>query len=238
MGFPVFPLKWNDAETGETFHGYREDGYFPEAFINLLALLGWNPGTEQEFFSLEELSEIFSLERVVKSGSRFDPEKAKWFNKHYFQQKTEQELAELFKPILKEKGVSASDEKILKVVTEVKERCQFVSELWEQSSYFFVTPESYDAKTIEKRWLPETPGQLNEICEVFETIETWEQPLIKDAFSNFMNEKGWNFGAIMNPLRLCLVGGNVGPDLFKICEILGKEETISRIKVAIETIAK
>ena len=238
MGFPVFPLKWNDPETGETFHGYREDGYFPEAFVNLLALLGWNPGTEQEFFTLEELTQLFSLERVVKSGSRFDPEKAKWFNKHYFQQKTEQELAELFKPILKEKGVSVSDTKILKVVTEVKERCQFVSELWDQSSYFFVVPESYDAKTVEKRWLPETPGQLNAICETFETIENWEQPVIKEVFSNFMNEKGWNFGAVMNPFRLCLVGGNVGPDLFKICEILGKEETISRINAAIEKIAK
>ena len=236
MGFPVFPLKWNDPESGETFHGYREDGYFPEAFINLLALLGWNPGTEQEFFTLEELSEIFSLERVVKSGSRFDPEKAKWFNKHYFQQKPEQELAQLFKPILKEKGVLASEKKILKVVSEVKERCQFVSELWEQSSYFFETPESYDAKTIEKRWLPETPAQLTAICEIFETVENWEQLLIKEAFSNFMNEKGWNFGAVMNPLRLCLVGGNVGPDLFKICEIVGKEETIKRIKTAIERI--
>ena len=236
MGFPVFPLKWNDSETGETFHGYREDGYFPEAFINLLALLGWNPGTEQEFFSLEELSEIFSLERVVKSGSRFDPEKAKWFNKHYFQAKSVEELSELFKPVLKEKGVVASDEKIIKVVAEIKERCQFVTELWEQSSFFFVVPESYDAKTVEKRWLAETPDQLTVICEVFEGVETWEQPLIKEAFSNFMNEKGWNFGAIMNPLRLCLVGGNVGPDLFKICEILGKEETVSRIHTAIEKI--
>ena len=236
MGFPVFPLKWEDAESGETFHGYREDGYFPEAFINLLALLGWNPGTEQEFFSLDELSEIFSLERVVKSGSRFDPEKAKWFNKHYFQSKSVEELSELFKPILMEKGVSTSDEKIVKVVAEVKERCQFVTELWEQSSYFFVIPESYDAKTIEKRWLAETPDQLTAICEVFEAVENWEQPVIKEAFSNFMNEKGWNFGAIMNPLRLCLVGGNVGPDLFKICEILGKEETVERIKLAIERI--
>lgn len=238
MGFPVFPLLWNDTNSGETFHGYREDGYFPEAFINLLALLGWNPGTEQEFFSLEELSEIFSLERVVKSGSRFDPEKAKWFNKHYFQEKSVEELSELFKSVLTEKGVISSDEKIQKVVAEVKERCQFVSELWEQSSFFFTVPESYDAKTIEKRWLPETPAQLKAICEVFSAVENWEQAKIKEAFSTFMNEKGWNFGAIMNPLRLCLVGGNVGPDLFKICEILGKEETIERIKTAIEKIVK
>ena len=238
MGFPVFPLLWNDQTSGETFHGYREDGYFPEAFINLLALLGWNPGTEQEFFSLEELAPVFSLERVVKSGSRFDPEKAKWFNRHYFQQKTKQELALLFQPVLKEKGVAVSDETVVKVIAEIKERCEFVSQLWEQGYYFFETPKSYDAKTIEKRWLAETPGQLTEICGVFETVETWEQSLIKEAFSNFMNEKGWNFGAVMNPLRLCLVGGNVGPDLFKICEILGKEETVSRIKTAIETIAK
>ncbi len=238
MGFPVFPLKWEDKETGETFHGYREDGYFPEAFINLLALLGWNPGTEQEIFSKEELAGIFSLERVVKSGSRFDPEKAKWFNKHYFQQKTDAELTELFKPVLKEKQVTASDGKVLKVVSEVKERCQFVAELWEQGSFFFLVPESYDEKTVQKRWLPETPGQLTAICGVFDSAGNWEQPLIKEAFSNFMNEKGWNFGAVMNPLRLCLVGGNVGPDLFKICEILGKEETVSRIKTAIKKLAE
>ena len=122
------------------------------------------------------------------------------------------------------------------MITEIKERCEFVSQLWEQGYYFFETPKSYDAKTIEKRWLPETPGLLNEICDVFETVENCEQPLIKEAFSNFMNEKNWNFGAVMNPLRLCLVGGNVGPDLFKICEIIGKEETVSRIKIAIEKI--
>ena len=238
MGFPVFPLLWNDPASGEAFHGYREDGYFPEAFINLLALLGWNPGTEQEIFSTEELAQIFSLERVVKSGSRFDPEKAKWFNRHYFQQKSVAELAGLFKPVLEQKGVNAGDEKIEKVVIEIKERCGFVSELWEQSYYFFVVPESYDAKTIEKRWLPETAGQLTEISTVFNGVGNWEQASIKEAFSEFMNNKGWNFGAIMNPLRLCLVGGNVGPDLFKICEILGKEETIARIQIAIEKIAK
>jgi glutamyl-tRNA synthetase len=184
------------------------------------------------------LTGLFSLERVVKSGSRFDPEKAKWFNRHYFQQKTEQELTVLFQPVLKEKGVSVSDEMVIKVIAEIKERCEFVSQLWEQGYYFFETPKSYDAKTIEKRWLPETAAQLTEISTVFNGIEKWEQSIIKEVFSNFMNEKGWNFGAVMNPLRLCLVGGNVGPDLFKICEILGKEETISRIKVAIETIAK
>ena len=237
MGFPVFPLKWTDPETGETFHGYREDGYFPEAFINLLALLGWNPGTEQEFFSLEELSENFSLERVVKSGSRFDPEKAKWFNKHYFQQKTEPELAQLFKPVLKEKGVSAADEKIERVVAEVKERCEFVADLWEQGHFFFVAPTSYDEKTVKKRWKEDTPEKLLAIAELFKSIENWDTESIKKSFSSFMNEKEWGFGVVMNPLRLCLVGGNMGPDLFVICEILGKEETVSRIESAIKAIS-
>ena len=236
MGFPVFPLEWKDPETGDISRGYREDGYFPEALINFLALLGWNPGTEQEFFSLDELSEIFSLERVVKSGSRFDPEKAKWFNKHYFQKKTETELAKLFKPILEEKGISATDEKIIRVVTEVKERCEFVPDLWEQSHFFFTAPASYDEKTVKKRWKEDTAEKLSAITELFQTVEDWKAESIKELFSVFMNEKKWGFGVVMNPLRLCLVGGNVGPDLFVICEILGKEETISRIQKGIHAI--
>jgi glutamyl-tRNA synthetase len=236
MGFPVFPLLWNDTNSGETFHGYREDGYFPEAFINLLALLGWNPGTEQEFFSLDELADIFSLERVVKSGSRFDPEKAKWFNKHYFQEKSVAELSDLFKPVLNEKGVSVSDEKINAVIAEIKERCEFVNDLWTQSSYFFEAPKEFDAQTVKKRWKEDTGSQLTEIATFFNTVENWKAESIKEAFSAFMNKKGWGFGAIMNPLRLSLVGGNVGPDLFLICELLGKEETRSRIKTAVENI--
>ncbi len=237
MGFPVFPLEWKDPYSGEVFRGYREDGYFPEAFINLLALLGWNPGTEQEFFTLQELTEAFSLERVVKSGSRFDPEKAKWFNKHYFQQKTVSELAELFKPVLSEKGITAADNKIEKVVSEIKERCEFVSDLWEQGSFFFEAPASYDAQAVKKRWKPETPEQLAEINVLFASLDDWTAASIKESFSAFMNEKGWNFGAIMNPLRLCLVGGNMGPDLFVICEILGKEETVLRINKGIKEIS-
>lgn len=237
MGFPVFPLEWKDPRTGAVSIGYREEGYFPEAFVNLLAMLGWNPGTEQEFFTLEELIEQFDLSRVVKSGSRFNPEKAKWFNNHYFQQKSEKELAELFKPVLEGKGISANDEKVERIVAEVKERCEFVSDLWNQSYYFFVTPEVYDEKTIKKRWKEDTPEKLSEIINVFESVATWEAASIKEQFSAFMNEKEWGFGAVMNPLRLCLVGGNTGPDLFVICEILGKEETISRIKKGIANIS-
>jgi len=236
MGFPVFPLEWKDPATGEVFRGYREDGYFPEAFINLLALLGWNPGTEQELFTLDELTELFTLERVVKSGSRFDPEKAKWFNRHYFQQKTDEELVMLFQPVLVEKGIAVASEKIKTIVAEIKERCAFVSDLWEQGGYFFEAPVAYDEKTVKKRWKEDTPGQLSAVAALFETVENWQAEAIKESFSAFMNEKGWGFGVIMNPLRLSLVGGNMGPDLFKICEVLGKEETILRIKSALEKI--
>ena len=238
LGFPVFPLQWKDPKSGTISRGYREEGYFPESFLNMLALLGWNPGTEQEFFSLNELTEIFSLNRVVKSGSRFDPEKAKWFNKHYFQRKTVGELSQLFKPILSEKGIETSEEKIKAVVAEIKERCEFVSDIWEQSRYFFEAPTEYDAKTVKKCWKEDTPSKLAEIVVMFATVETWKAEPIKETFSAFMNEKEWGFGAIMNPLRLSLVGGNLGPDLFVICELLGKNESIYRINSAIKKISK
>jgi glutamyl-tRNA synthetase len=236
MGFPVFPLEWKDPETGAVSIGYREEGYFPEAFVNLLAMLGWNPGTEQEFFSLDELIQQFDLSRVVKSGSRFNPEKATWFNNHYFQQKPENELVELFKPVLEEKGISEDNKKVERIIAEVKERCEFVSDLWNQSYYFFVRPSVYDEKTIKKRWKDDTPEKLSTISCVLKNVDNWEAGTIKEKFSAFMNEKEWGFGAIMNPLRLCLVGGNMGPDLFVICEILGKDETISRIKKGIQNI--
>nr|MBD3621168.1 glutamate--tRNA ligase [Sunxiuqinia sp.] len=236
MGFPVFPLKWTDPKTGDVSRGYREDGYFPEAFVNLLALLGWNAGTEQEFFTMDELISEFSLERVVKAGARFDPEKAKWFNRHYFQQKDDAVLAAAFRPLLAEKGIDASDERVVKVVGIVKERCEFVTELWEQSDYFFVAPESYDDKTVKKKWKEDTPEKLQEITALFQSIEQWDAAIIKEAFSNFMNEKGWGFGVVMVPIRLALVGTSAGADLFDICEIIGKTETISRIQKAIAKI--
>lgn len=236
LGFPVFPLLWKDPETGDISRGYREDGYFPEAFINLLALLGWNPGTEQEIFSLNELSEIFSLDRVVKSGSRFDPEKAKWFNRSYLQQKTAEELAAYFQPVLDAKGLKVAHGQVVAIIDEIKDRCDFAADIWTNGYYFFETPASYDEKTIAKRWKPETPAEMETIASVFESVDQWDATGIKEQFSAFMNEKGWNFGGIMNPLRLCLVGGNMGPDLFRICELLGKEETIRRIRIAVERI--
>ena len=236
MGFPVFPLKWTDPDSGDVSRGYREDGYFPEAFVNLLALLGWNAGTEQEFFTMDELIEQFSLDRVVKAGARFDPEKAKWFNRHYFQQKDDAFLVEAFKPILEDKGIEASDAVIRKVVGLIKERCEFVADLWEQGSYFFAAPESYDEKTVNKKWKEDTPEKLEAIMGVFQSVDQWEAASIKEAFSNFMNEKGWGFGVVMVPIRLALVGTSAGADLFEICELIGKEETIARIQHAIEKI--
>jgi glutamyl-tRNA synthetase len=236
MGFPVFPLLWKDTETGEQSRGYREDGYFPEAFLNMLALLGWNPGTDQEIFSLEEMVEQFSLERVVKSGSRFDPEKARWFNRQYLQKKTAQELARLLVPVLYAKKIDTTLEKVVEVAAEIKERCDFPADLWEQGHFFFTAPVTYDEKAVAKRWKPETSSELMAIAEMLETVEYWQAPLIKEEFSGFMNEKGWHFGNIMNTLRICLVGGTIGPDLFRIFEILGKKETIDRIRTASERI--
>ncbi len=232
MGFPVFPLLWKDPETGEQYRGYREDGYFPEAFLNLLALLGWNPGTEQELFTLEEMVEQFSLERVVKSGSRFDPEKARWFNRQYLQKKSAQELARLLVPVLYAKNIDTTLAKVVEVAGEIRERCDFPADFWEQGHFFFQAPDAYDEKAVAKRWKPETPAELQAIADMLETVGTWQAPLIKEEFSAFMNDKGWNFGNIMNTLRICLVGGTMGPDLFRICEILGKRETIARIRTA------
>jgi glutamyl-tRNA synthetase len=236
LGFPVFPLLWLDPVTGESSRGYREDGYFSDAFINMLALLGWNPGTEQEIFSMEELCEAFSLERVGKSGARFDPEKTKWFNHQYFIKKTDLELGVLLLPILKGKGITAELSMAAKVCGMVKERCNFVSEIWDQSYFLFQVPTSYDEKIVSKRWKDDVPEIMGEIAAFFGTIEQWNAREIKEQFSGFVTAKGWNFGTVMNSLRLCLVGGSFGPDIFEICELIGQPETVSRILNAIETI--
>jgi glutamyl-tRNA synthetase len=236
LGFPVFPLAWKDPETGDISRGYREDGYLPDGFINMLSLLGWNPGTEQEIFSLEQLIEAFSLDRVGKSGSRFDPEKTKWFNHQYLIRHTDSELATLFAPFLQSKGVEVPFELVVRVVGLVKERCHFVNEVWEQGFFFFQAPASYDEKIAGKRWKEGVPEMMAEIAGFFSTLEVWSAPHIKEPFSQFVTEKAWNFGTIMNSLRLCLVGGSFGPDIFEICEIIGKAETIARIEKAVKNI--
>ena len=231
MGFPVFPLLWEDQTTGEQSSGYRESGYFPEAFVNMLALLGWNPGTEQEIFSMEELIEAFDLSRVGKSGSKFDPEKTKWFNHQYMLKKSDSEIAELFQVYLAAKNIHAELAYTERVVRMVKERAVFVHEIWDQGFYFFQTPAEYDVQSVKKRWKEGVPEIMQEILALLQGFSgNWIAADIKEKFSEFVTEKGWGFGVVMNAFRICLVGAAVGPDLFEICEMIGREETLLRIQ--------
>lgn len=236
LGFPVFPLEWKDPKTGDISSGYRESGYLPEAVINFLSLLGWNPGTEQEIFSMEELIQAFSLERCSKSGAKFDYEKGKWFNHKYLQMKSNEEICALFQPILKEKGVNADDNTVTLIISLVKERVNFVKELWDQSSFFFVAPVSYDEKTIKKRWKEETPAQMQELIELLKGIEAFTPANTEEIVKSWISDKGYNMGGIMNAFRLAIVGEPKGPHMYDIISILGKDETIRRIENAINTI--
>ena len=236
LGFPVFPLQWEDPETGEIFSGYRESGYLPEAVINFLALLGWNPGTEQEIFSLEELIDAFSFERCSKSGARFDYEKARWFNHKYILATPDEQLVDMFMPILEEKNVVASRDYVTKVVALVKDRVNFVNELWDQSSYFFVAPTDYDAKTVRKRWKAETPDQMRELIDILEKMDDFSAENQEKIIMKWIRDNEYHLGNVMNAFRLALVGEGKGPHIFGITVLLGKEETIARLKKAIETI--
>ena len=236
LGFPVFPLQWEDPETGEIFSGYRESGYLPEAVINFLALLGWNPGTEQEIFSLEELIDAFSFERCSKSGARFDYEKARWFNHKYILATPDEQLVDMFMPILEEKNVAASRDYVTKVVALVKDRVNFVNELWDQSSYFFVAPTDYDAKTVRKRWKAETPDQMRELIDILEKMDDFSAENQEKIIMKWIRDNKYHLGNVMNAFRLALVGEGKGPHIFDTTVLLGKEETIARLKKAIETI--
>lgn len=235
LGFPVFPLNWT-APTGETSSGYREAGYFPEAVVNFLSLLGWNSGTEQEIFSMQELIELFSLERVSKSGAKFDYEKGKWFNHKYLQSKSTEEVADLFLHLLVEKGIIEDSEKIQKIVSLVRERANFVHELWDQASFFFVAPSSYDEKTVQKRWKPETPAQLTKLIELLDTISDFSPENTETVVKEWITQMEYNLGGIMNAFRLSIVGEPKGPHMFDIIAIIGKDETIRRIQNAINSI--
>lgn len=234
-GFPVFPLEW-DMGNGEIASGYRESGYFPEAVINMLALLGWNSGTEQEIFSMQELGQIFTLERVNKSGARFDPEKAKWFNHQYLIRKDDEELATLYGDMLKQKGVESSSVLNIKIVSLVKERVNFIADMWSQSSFFFEAPAGYDEKVAQKRWKGDIPQFMSAMCNMLADHQDWRADSVKEAVSALIAEKEANAGGVFNSLRLALVGGSFGPDLFTIVEIIGKDETIARVRKAIESL--
>ncbi len=236
LGFPVFPLLWNDPKTGEVASGYRESGYFADAFVNMLAFLGWNPGTDQEIFSMEELAEAFSLEKVGKSGSKFDPAKARWYNHQYLMRKSSKEIAELFDVLLREKGVHLSGEKTEKVVSLVKDRVNFVHEIWEQADFFFQAPQSYDEKTVKKKWKADTPEILQKVITVLENLDDFSVEPIDKALHDFMEKEEVGAGKLMIALRLSLVGAGKGPDLKEIMEFLGKEEVVARIEKAIETL--
>ena len=236
LGFPVFPLNWKDSKTGETSSGYRETGYFPEAVVNFLSLLGWNPGTEQEIFSMEELINQFSLDRVSKSGAKFDYEKGKWFNHKYLQLKSNEEIAIIFQSILVEKGLVEELERVTKIVALVKERVNFVTDLWLQSSFFFVAPTLYDEKTIKKRWKAETPQQMLELISVLSEIEDFSSEKAEKIVIDWITVKEYNMGGVMNAFRLAIVGEGKGPHMFDITELIGKEETIKRIQRAVNNI--
>lgn len=233
LGFPVFPLAYKNEETGEISRGYKEDGYFSDAFINMLALLGWNPGTEQEIFTLEALCEAFTIERVSKSGAKFSPEKTNWFNQQYMLLKSDSALAELFMPILKEKGIKKELQFVTKVVSAIKERATFVKDFWELSSFYFETPTSYDERAIRKQWKEDTAELMKELIDVIETVEDFTSLNLETAVKEWITAKEIGFGKVMQPFRLSLVGELKGPHLFDIAEMIGKQETIHRIQKAI-----
>lgn len=250
LGFPVFPCDWTDPKTGDKSSGYREAGYFPEAVVNFLALLGWNPGTEQEIFSMDELIDTFDIKKCSKSGAKFDYEKAKWFNHHYLTEKPTKELLTPFRKILEEKGITIDEENIapafeekkstvsvkyIEEVTElIKNRANFIKDLWNQSYYFFIRPEEYDKKGVKKFWKENTKDLISELIEQLENLENFDPKFAEDKICEWINSKGYKLGAVLNALRVSLVGAAKGPHIFDITYMLGKQETIYRAKKAIE----
>ena len=236
LGFPVFPLEWHDPKTGEVSSGYRESGYFPEAVVNFLALLGWNPGTEQELFSLDELVKAFDITKCSKSGAKFDYQKGIWFNHEYILRKSNEEIADLFAPIVANNGVDESMDRIRTVVGLMKDRVSFVKELWPLCSFFFLPPTEYDDKTVRKRWKEYSAKQMGELADVLEGIDDFSVEGQEPIVLQWVNDQGYKLGDIMNAFRLALVGIGKGPGMFDISAFLGKEETLRRLHRAIEVL--
>lgn len=234
LGFPVFPLEWHDPKSGEVSSGYRESGYLPEAVVNFLALLGWNPGNDQELMSLEELTRLFSLEHCSKSGAKFDYKKGIWFNHEYILMKPDEEIAKLFVPVLEEHGVDAPFDKVITVVGMMKNRVSFVRELWDAASFFFVAPLAYDEKTVQKRWKEDSSQCMTELMQVLAGIDDFGIENQEKIVMDWIASKGYHTGNNMNAFRLTLVGEGKGPHMFDISWLLGKEETLSRMQRAIE----
>lgn len=236
LGFPVFPLEWHDPKTGDVSSGYRESGYFPEAVVNFLALLGWNPGTEQELFTLDELVEAFDIHKCSKAGARFDYQKGIWFNHEYMLKKSNEEVANLFAPIVANNGVDESMERITQVVAMMKDRVNFVKELWPLCSFFFIAPTEYDEKTVKKRWKADSAKVMGELADVLEGIDDFSVEGQEPVVMKWVEEKGYKLGDVMNAFRLTLVGIGKGPGMFDISAFLGKEETLKRMRKAIEVL--
>lgn len=236
LGFPVFPLEWHDPKTGDVSSGYRESGYFPEAVVNFLALLGWNPGTEQELFTLDELVEAFDIHKCSKAGARFDYQKGIWFNHEYMLKKSNEEVANLFAPIVANNGVDETMERITQVVAMMKDRVNFVKELWPLCSFFFIAPTEYDEKTVKKRWKADSAKVMGELADVIEGIDDFSVEGQEPVVMKWVEEKGYKLGDVMNAFRLTLVGIGKGPGMFDISAFLGKEETLKRLRKAIEVL--
>jgi glutamyl-tRNA synthetase len=234
LGFPVFPLEWHDPKTGEVSSGYRESGYFPEAVVNFLALLGWNPGTEQEIFSLDELVEAFDISRCSKAGAKFDYQKGIWFNHEYILMKSNEEIAGLFAPIVANNGVEESLERVTEVVRMMKDRVSFVKELWPLCSFFFIPPTEYDEKTVKKRWKEDSPRVMAELADLLEGLDDFSLENQERVVHAWVEQKEYKLGNVMNAWRLTLVGEGKGPGMFDISAFLGKEETLRRMRRAIE----
>ena len=237
FGFPVFPLDFKDPATGAISNGYREQGYFPEAFVNFLALLGWSPADDKEILSMDEMIKEFDLYKVHKAGARFSKEKAEWFNQQYLQKKSNEEVLAIFKTIEEVKNSAYSDETLLKIVSLMKERATFVKDMYNDATFFFQQPASYDEKASKKAWNPETAELMKELADALNNVETFQHNEVKEVMHSLAEAKGLGMGKIMMPLRLSLVGELKGPDVPDILEVLGKEESISRIHNAINKIS-
>ena len=234
LGFPVFPLEFHNQKDGSVSSGYREEGYYPEAVINFLALLGWHATGDQEMYTMQELIEQFSLERVSKSGAKFDYEKGKWFNHQYLQLKSNEELAEQFMPYLEAKELSGDKATVAKVIGLTKDRVNFVSELWDQVNFFFVAPTEYDEKSLKKRWKEDSPRHMTEMLALLEAHDDWSAEGLDNLIMPWIAEKEYGVGIVMNAFRICLVGAARGPHIWNITDVLGKEETLARVRTALK----
>ncbi len=233
LGFPVFPLNWTDPTTGEQSSGYRERGYFPEAFVNMLAMLGWNPGTPQEIFSLEELVQSFSLERVGKAGAKFDPDKARWYNQQYLRHTADAVLADMVAPFAEAKGYQADNVYLTEVCRLMKERAPFTAEIVEAGAYLFEAPQEYDEQTLRKKWKEDTAGRMDRLRNEFASLGNWEAADLEAAFKSFLENEGAGMGAVLPNLRLLVTGQGMGPGMWDIMALLGREESLNRMRTGI-----